>query len=101
MKKLVLIALIAFSSISYSQIVDTRWQYNMGTCRAQTVCPNGTPIWCQAVAFNYGNAPATLNNSCRTRVVPGALVHCQGFADQVDAFGRLVFVPVNLPVSCY
>ena len=102
MKKLMLlISTLILSSSLYAQVVNTNWQYNTNVCKAQTVCANGKVIWCQTVGFNYGNAPRVLNNMCRTRVVPGQLVHCQGFSDQVNNFGRIVFVPANIPVSCF
>lgn len=100
MQKILILAFL-ISTAAFSQVVNTNWQYHPRMCRAETVCSDGRVIWCQTVGFNYGNAPATYNNMCRTRVVPGALVHCQGYSDQVDAFGRVVFVPTNLPVSCY
>lgn len=101
MKKLLLIVSLLLTSSVFAQVVNTNWVYNSNVCRAKTVCPDGRVIWCQAVGFNYGNAPRVPNNLCRSRVVPGSFVHCQGFSDQVDNFGRLVFVPVNLPVSCF
>lgn len=102
MKKMfLLLSLTLMTTSVFAQYVNTNWVYNTKLCRAETICPNGAKIWCQTVGFNYGNAPRTLNNMCRTRVVPGQLVHCQGFSDKVDALGRIVFVPANLPVTCY
>ncbi|MBD65561.1 MAG: hypothetical protein CME62_10160 [Halobacteriovoraceae bacterium] len=101
MQKIILIATFVLTTSAMAQIVNTNWQYNRKACRAETICPNGRPIFCQTVGFRYGNAPAIPNNMCRTRVVPGQLVHCQGYADKVNAFGQIVFVPVNLPVACY
>lgn len=102
MKKMfLLLSVTLFASSAFAQYINTNWVYNTRVCRAETICPDGKKIWCQAVGFNYGNAPRTPNNMCRTRVVPGRLVHCQGFADQVDAFGRIVFIPANLPASCF
>lgn len=100
-KLIVLICTLMMTSSLFAQVVNTNWQYNTSVCKAQTQCVDGRVIWCQTVGFNYGNAPRVLNNMCRTRVVPGQFVHCQGFSDQVDAFGRVVFVPANIPVSCF
>jgi len=101
MKKIFLVALVLMSTSVFAQYVNTNWQYNTSVCIAKTICPNGAEIWCKTIGFNYGNAPRTLNNMCRTRVIPGQFVQCQGFSDQVDAWGRVVFVPANLPVSCF
>lgn len=101
MKVLMVLSFLMLSFSSMGQVVNTGWSYHPAKCVAQTVCPNGRLITCSTVGFNYGNAPRTLNNMCRTRVVPGRFVHCQGFADQVDILGRLVFTPANYPVSCF
>ena len=105
MKNFLLVSLFVFASFFTSntsaQYVNANWQYNPTKCVAETICPNGTIINCATVGFNYGNAPRVVNNMCRTRVIPGRLVHCQGFADRVDMYGRVVFVPVNIPVRCY
>lgn len=102
MKKglLILALAIGFSS-AYAQYVNTNWVYNRTACTAQTVCPNGKLITCKTVGFNYGNAPAYNNNLCRSRVVPGQFIQCQGFSDQPNVFGGINFVPTNIPISCY
>jgi hypothetical protein len=100
-KNLFIIMSMLFISSTQAQVVDTRWQFGSPVCKAYTVCPNGTPIWCQTVSYNYGNAPATAANLCRTRVIPGQFIQCQGFADQLDSWGNTIFIPIDLPVSCY
>ena len=101
MKLFYFIVISLISSSSFANYINTNWQYNSGFCAAETYCYNGRRISCQVVSFNYGNAPRTINNLCRTRVVPGRFVHCQGYADRINSFGQTFFVPVNLPVSCY
>lgn len=98
---MLLLSLMILSSTAFAQYVNTSWQYHPVKCPAQTVCPNGSVITCQTVGFNYGNAPRNYNNMCRSRVVPGYSVHCQGYADQVDIYGRIIFVSANIPVTCY
>ena len=101
MKKL-LFLLSVLSLSSYAQVVDTRWQYGNQVCRAQTVCLNGRVISCQTVALNYGNFVGNnINALCRTRVVPGQFIHCQGYSDRPNVFGQVSFIPTNLPVSCF
>lgn len=99
-KLLVLISLLGALS-AQAQVVNANWIYHPVQCLAETTCPNGRVIRCATVGFNYGNAPRHINNMCRSRVIPGQFIHCQGFADQTDQFGRLVFVPANYPVSCF
>jgi hypothetical protein len=81
--------------------VNQSWQYSSTVCNAITMCPNGMKIYCTAYGMNYGNVPSYMSNSCRTRVVPGRSVQCQGYAQQVDAWGNYVWASVNIPISCY
>ena len=102
MKKMLLAVMVTmFSFGAYAQFANTNWVYNNRACTAQTVCPNGKLITCKTVAFNYGNAPAVPNNLCRSRVVPGQFIQCQGYSDAPNAFGGVTFVPTNIPVTCY
>ena len=100
-KGLVLFIILTASASSFAQFVNTAWVYGNTKCAAQTDCPNGKRISCQTVALNYGYAPAVPNNLCRTRVVPGQFIQCQGYSDRPNAFGQIQFVPTNIPVSCF
>lgn len=101
MKSLLTVLVLGFSLSSFAQVVNTGWVYHPSKCVAQTQCPNGQVITCSTVGFNYGNAPRNINNMCRSRVIPGRFIQCQGYADTINALGQLVFVPANYPVSCY
>ena len=102
MKKTLLSLLVMVSSVgAFAQYVNTNWVYNRVACTAQTTCPGGKVITCRTVGFNYGNAPAVANNLCRSRVVPGQFIQCQGYSDTPNAWGGITFVPTNLPVTCY
>lgn len=101
MKKILFALLVMTSSLGASaQFVNTNWIYNT-SCTAQTVCPGGKIITCRTVARNYGNTFAVPNNLCRSRVVPGQFVQCQGYSDTPNVYGGVSFVPTNIPVTCY
>lgn len=102
MKKILIATLVITASFQASaQFANTNWVYNRVACTAQTVCQNGKVLTCRTVGFNYGNAPAVANNLCRSRVVPGQFIVCQGYSDAPNAFGGVTFVPTNLQVTCY
>lgn len=68
-------------------------------CQAQTVCPNGMPIYCLV----YGSqmiSPAAGLQACQWWVLPGRAVRCAGFVQQAGPMGAF-WAWVDVPVSCY
>ncbi|MFT6632935.1 MAG: hypothetical protein ACJAS4_002903 [Bacteriovoracaceae bacterium] len=100
---LLLVVFYSFGANAYNQPhgYNQRWQYSSTVCSAVTRCPNGLKIYCTVYGMNYGNVPSYMSNSCRTRVIPGRSVQCQGYAQQVDAWGNYVWASANIPLSCY
>ncbi len=105
MKKflLIIVFLSSFQVFAYgtNYSVNSNWVYNSSSCRAMTVCPNGMRIYCETFWMNYGNVPSYMSNMCRTRVVPGQFIQCQGYVQQIDAWGNMTWSQANIPLSCY
>ena len=77
------------------------WNYNATSCSAYTVCPNGRVITCNTYGLNYGNVPSFYSNQCRAYAIPGRLVHCQGYVQQRDYYGRFVWGMANFQNTCF
>lgn len=88
---------LVFLMVSFNSLANfwpnTGWNYGTDVCVAQTVCPNGQPIYCTVYGLNNRYGQSQL---CRTRVVPGQFIHCQGYSQ--DFYGY--WNPVNIPISC-
>lgn len=77
------------------------WINSMTTCSAYTFCPNGKKIWCTTFGASHVNVPAHLTNNCRSGVILGQAVRCQGYIAQRDFYGRTFWGFVDIPVSCF
>ncbi len=99
MKKLMISMLLLMSTGAFAGFGG--WVFNNSKCVAKTICPNGKVLTCSTVAANYGYGYQTPANFCRTRVIPGLAIQCQGFSDKPTVFGGISFVPTNFSLSCY
>jgi len=75
------------------------WNQSANVCYAQTVCPNGMPIYCQVYGYQYV-ANGAFSNACNWFVIPGQGVRCQGYQQQMGPYGYF-WAWVDIPVSCF
>jgi hypothetical protein len=97
---LTLLMATGLSAEDFSQLEDKAffWNSSYNYCQAQTVCPNGEPIYCQV----YGSAmtPFGAGQACQWMVFPGQAVRCSGYVQQFGPFGAQ-WIWADLPVSCF
>jgi|LULF01.1.fsa_nt_gb hypothetical protein len=109
MKTLSILVLFLYATCAYSYLrrpiprplPNPIWRQSSTVCHAQTICPNGVPISCVAYGMNYSNVPSRMANMCRSRVVPGYMVHCQGYTQQIGPWGRRIWAAADMPIRCY
>lgn len=78
------------------------WQSSITACAAATRCPNGRPIACKVFGYAYNTMPGGMHNSCTWRVIPGRMVHCQGYQKIYNPLYRMyMWQWVNIPVRCF
>lgn len=101
MKKLIVSMLLLMSAVASAGYGHSAWIYNNSQCAAKTICRNGKVLTCKTVAAKYGLGYQRPANFCRTRVIRGVAIQCQGYSDQPNVFGGIRFVPTNISLSCY
>lgn len=112
MKKLILLMVFAISfrtfaseqnmSMEVKNMNFYPWRSSVTTCAAATRCTNGRPIACRVFGYAYNSMPGGFYNSCSWRVIPGRMVHCQGYQKIYNPIYRMyMWQWVNIPVRCY
>ncbi len=90
MKTLSILVLFLYATCAYSYL------------RRPIPRPLPNPIWrYKRQGMNYSNVPSRMANMCRSRVVPGYMVHCQGYTQQIGPWGRRIWAAADMPIRCY